>query len=51
MFTPNVIPDKNTRELKINENPLSKKLKFSRFMDILCSAKKALEKWEKNNPS
>ena len=36
MFTPILIRDKNTRELKINV----KKLKFSRFLDFLCSDKK-----------
>ena len=41
MLTPIVIRDKNTRELKINVNPMSKKMKFSRFMDILCNHKKA----------
>ena len=28
-FTPILIPNKNTRELKNNVNPMSKKLKFS----------------------
>ena len=37
MFTSIVIPDKNTGELNINVNPMSKKLKFSHFMDILCT--------------
>ena len=39
-FTPILIPDKNTRELRNNVNPTSKKLKFSRFLDVLCSNKK-----------
>ena len=40
MFTPILIPDKNTRELRNNVNPTSKKFKFSRFLDFLCSDKK-----------
>ena len=31
MFTPILMPDKNTHELGNNSNPTSKKLKFSRF--------------------
>ena len=50
-FTPILIPNKNTLELKNNVNPMSKKLKFSRVLDFLCSDKKILEKWEKNKPS
>ena len=51
MFTPILIPNKNTCELRNNINPMSKKLKFSGVWDFLCSDKKILEKWEKNNPS
>ena len=44
MIPPIVIRDKNTHELNINVNPMSKKLKFSHFMDVLCSDKKKLRK-------
>ena len=50
MFAPILIPNKNTRELRNNINPTSKKLEFSRFLDFLCSDKKPSKKWEKNNP-
>ena len=50
-FTPILIPDKNTRELRNNVNPTCKKLEFSRFLDFLQSDKKTLKKWEKNDPS
>ena len=43
MFTPILIPDKNTRELRNNVNPTSKKFKFSPFLDFLCSDK---EPWK-----
>ena len=49
-FTPILIPNKNTRELRNIINPTSKKLEFSRFLDFLCSDKKPSKKWEKNNP-
>ena len=41
MFTPIFISDKNTRELRNNVNPMSKKLKSLRLMDFLCSDQKA----------
>ena len=43
-FKPILIPDKNTREIRNNVNPTSKKLKFSRVLDLLCSYKKTFEK-------
>ena len=36
IFTPILIPDKNTCELGSNVNPMSKKLKFSLFLTFLC---------------
>ena len=39
-FTPILIPNKNTFELRNSINPTSKKLEFSRFLDFLCSDKK-----------
>ena len=51
MFPPILIPHKNTRELRNNVNPTSKKLNFSRFLDFFLFRLKTLEKWEKNNPS
>ena len=39
MFTPILIPNKNTRELRNNINPTSKMLEFSCFLDFLCSDK------------
>ena len=39
MFTPILMPDKNTRELRNNVNPTSKKLEISGFMEFLCSYK------------
>ena len=51
VFTPILIPNKNTRELRNNINQTSKKLEFSRFLNFLCSDKKPSKKWEKNNPS
>ena len=49
-FTPILIPNKNTRELRNNINPTSKKLEFLLFLDFLCSDKNPSKKWEKNNP-
>ena len=40
MFTPILIPAKNTCELRNNVNPISKKINFSRLLDFLCSDKK-----------
>ena len=40
MFTSNLIPNKNTRELRNKVNPTSKKLQFSRFWTFLCLNKK-----------
>ena len=51
MFTPILMPDKNTHELRINVNPMSKQLKFLRFIDFFMCQQKSLEKWEKNDPS
>ena len=48
----NFIPDKHTRELRIYVNPMSKKVKFLRYIDLIMFPQKlAMEKWEKNNPS
>ena len=47
MFTPILIPDKNTHELGNNVNPTSKKLKFSRFWTFLFSNKKNLKRGRK----
>ena len=45
MFTPISIPDKHTRELRINVNPMSKKLNFLRFYWLfLCFNKKKIRK-------
>ena len=49
MFASILIPDKNTRELKIIANSMGKKLNFSCFMDLYVLIK-SLEKWKKNNP-
>ena len=51
VFTPISIPDKNTRELRNNVNPKSKKLKFSRLFELFMFQQKTFEMWEKNNPS
>ena len=40
-FTPISMPNKNTRELRNNVNPTSKKLKISGFHGDLCSDKNA----------
>ena len=40
-FTPVLIPAKNTRELRNNVNPTSKKFNLLRFLDFLCSDKKS----------
>ena len=39
-FKPILIPDKNSPKLRNKVNPVSKKLKFSRFWTFLCSDKK-----------
>ena len=44
MFTPILIPDKHTNELRINVNPISKKLKFLRFIDFFMFQQKKLGK-------
>ena len=51
MFAPILIPDKNTRELRIDVNPTSKMFKFSRYFGLFMFRQKTLEKSEKNNPS
>ena len=51
MFTPILIRDKNTRELKNNVSPVSKKVKIFTFFGLFMFRQKNLEKWEKNNPS
>ena len=51
MFQPIFIPDKHTRLLKINVNPMSKKLKKIHFIDFFMFQQKSFEKWEINNPS
>ena len=51
MFTPILIPDKHTHELRFNVNPMSKKLNFFRFIAFFMFQQKSLEKWEKNDPS
>ena len=51
VFPPISIPDKNTRELRNNVNPKSKKLKFSRLFGLFMFQQKTFEMWEKNNPS
>ena len=51
MFTPIVIPDKNTRELRYNVNPTDKKFNFFTIFGLFIFRQKTLEKWEKNNPS
>ena len=47
MFPPISIPDRNTRELRNNVNPTSKKLSFSAFVEFLMFRQKTFEKWEK----
>ena len=51
MFTPILMPDKNTRELRNNVNPTSKKLEISGFQWVFMFWQKPFEKWEKNYPS
>ena len=52
MFTPILIRDKNTRELRNNVNPMSKKLKFSRFfLTFYVPTKKLGRKVGENIPS
>ena len=46
MFTPILMPDKNTRGLRNNVNSTSKKLEISGFYRVLCSDKNPVEKWE-----
>ena len=43
-FTPILIPDKNTRELRNNVNPTCKKLEFSRFFLLFTLGQKNFEK-------
>ena len=43
--------NKNSRELRNNVSPTSKKLKFSRFLIFFMFRQKPWEKWAKNNPS
>ena len=50
-FTSIFIPDKYTRDIRINVNATSKKLKFYDFMVELYSGENAQKKWEKNNLS
>ena len=50
-FTPILMPDKNTRELRNNVNPTSKKLEISGFHGVFMFWQKPFEKWEKNDPS
>ena len=50
MFTPILITAKNSRELRNNVNPTSKKFNFSSFLNVFVRTKN-FEKWEKNNPS
>ena len=49
MFTPILIPAKNTRELRNNVNSTSKKFIFSRILDFLCSDKKRRKVGEKQS--
>ena len=51
MFTPILMPDKNTRELRNSVNPTSKKLEISGFRGVFMFLQKSFEKWEKNDPS
>ena len=51
MFTPILMPDQNTRELRNNVNPTSEKLKISGFHGVFMFRQKPFEKWEKNDPS
>ena len=51
MFTPILIPAKNTRKLRNNVNPTNKKFIFSRFFGLFMFRQKIFEKWEKNDPS
>ena len=51
MFTPILMPDENTRELRNNVNPTSKKLEISGFQGVFMFWQKPYEKWEKNDPS
>ena len=41
------MPDKNTRELRNNVNPTSKKLEISGFQQVFMFWQKPFEKWEK----
>ena len=43
-FTPILMPDKNTRELRNNVNPTSKKLEMSGFHGVFMFWKKNLRK-------
>ena len=44
MFTPILMPDKNTRELRNNVNPTSKKLEISGFHGVFYVLTKTLRK-------
>ena len=44
MFTPILMPDKNTRELRNNLNPTSKKLEISGFQWVFYVLTKTLQK-------
>ena len=46
MFTPILIPDKNTHELRYNANPTSQKLNISRLFGRFMFGQKTSEKWE-----
>ena len=51
MFTPILIPNKNTYKLRNNVNSTSQKLKTSRLFGRFMIGQKTSEKLEKNNPS
>ena len=51
MFTPILMPDKNTRVLINNLNQMNKKLEISGFRGVFYVLTKTLRKWEKNDPS
>ena len=51
IITPILMPDKNTRELRNNVNPTSKKLEILGFHGVFMFRQKTFEKWEKNDPS
>ena len=49
MFTPNTIPDKNTREFRNNVNPTNKKFNFSRFWTFYVLEKNLAKVGEKQS--